>query len=58
MTADAVSPVSRHISTQVAHTAASDRWLWAIDGERIAVPPHHAPAREFIEYHSDVVFQR
>lgn len=46
-----------HISSRVERTEETNRWLWCLDGERITLPRHHAPAREFIEYHNDVVFQ-
>lgn len=44
------------ISSKVKRSEANDEWLWRYDGEKIALPLVHLPARRFIEYHNDVIF--
>lgn len=45
------------ISGKVRHDAETERCLWRFDSVEIELPKSHPPAREFIEYHNDVVFQ-
>ncbi len=45
------------VSSKVIHDNPSDSWLWAYSGQRIDLPSCNMPAREFIEYHQDCVFQ-
>ena len=46
------------VSPCVPKDGASQRLLWRYDGAEIVRPALHAPRREFIEYHNDVIFQR
>ena len=48
-----VSPKVRHDNG-----GPNDTWLWAFEGRRMAAPRSHAPGRDYLEYHHDVIFQR
>ena len=45
------------VSRRVKHGPVSDAWLFAFRGQRIERPLVMPPAREFLEYHRDVVFK-
>ena len=48
------------VSEKVKHDdgGPNDTWLWAFEGRRVAAPRSHAPGRDYLEYHHDVIFQR
>lgn len=49
------------VSSRVPHTPANDRWLYAFDGRKIALPGSDEstwPSLDFIHYHNDRVFER
>ena len=49
------------VSSRVSHTPTNDRWLYAFDGRKIALPGSDEstwPSLDFIHYHNDCVFER
>lgn len=44
------------LSSKIKRDSASADWLFRFEGQRIAEPLAMPPAREFIEYHNDMVF--
>lgn len=50
---------TRHIirvSRKVKRNTETEQCLWALDGKPIRLPEINVPAKEFIEYHNDLVF--
>lgn len=45
------------VSGKVPHDTKSEAAIWAYNGNKITLPNHAAPRKEFIEYHNDVVFK-
>ena len=49
------------VSSHVSHTPANDRWLYAFDGRKIALPGSDEstwPSLDFIHYHNGCIFER
>ncbi len=44
------------VSRKVKRNDETEQCLWAFNGKPIRLPEIHAPAKEFIEYHNDLIF--
>lgn len=45
------------VSKKVKKNPETSQLLWSLDGKSIQLPKIHTPAKEFIEYHNDLVFR-
>lgn len=44
------------VSKKVKKTPEAEQYLWSFDGQPITLPTIHPPAKEFIDYHNDLIF--